>query len=84
MRREAAFLWMMPFEAALSSVRSAAWTASFAPASPFASASRAFFTTDLRPVRTCTFLVRRFWACLLRFTAERVFANVTLRNSKLV
>ena len=81
MRRAAAFLWMMPLDAALSSVRTAAWTVCLAAGgSPWAMASRAFFTADLRPVRTCTFLVRRFWDCRLRFSAERIFANVTLRN----
>lgn len=63
MRREAAFLWMIPFDAALSRALNAACTAGFAAAgSPWTTASRAFFTADLRPVRTWTFLVRRFCA----------------------
>ena len=84
MRLLAAFLWMIPLDAALSSVRKAAWTTGLVEAgSPWATASRAFFTADLMPVRTWTFLVRRFWACRLRFSAERMFANVTLRNREL-
>lgn len=83
MRREAAFLWMMPFDAARSSVRTAAWTACFVAAgSAWTMASRAFFTADLRAVRTCTFLVRRFWDCRLRFSAERMFANVKSPESR--
>ena len=83
MRREAAFRWMMPLEAARSSVLSAAWTDCAADASPCAMASRAFFTAERSPVRTAVFRVRRLWVCRLRFSAERVFANGISRKGLL-
>ncbi len=79
MRREAAFPWRTPFELAFPSVRSAAASAAVAAAaSPFSSASRTRFTALFTPVRTWTLRVRRFRACRLRFSADRVFAKLYL------
>lgn len=61
MRREAAFLWMMPLEAALARVLTALFNAAPEPGSPLAKASRALFTADLSPVRTLALRARRFW-----------------------
>src|SRR5512140_1209986 len=83
MRRDAAFLWTTPFELAFPRVRSAVARAALAAAaSPFSRASRTRFTALFTPVRTATLRVRRFWACRLRFSADRVFAKLTSLRGK--
>ena len=67
-RRLAFFLCSTPLLAALSSVRSAARSASWSLAGSYeASASRAFYTADFTCVRTAWFRARRFSACRFLF-----------------
>jgi hypothetical protein len=78
LRRAAAFLWITPFSAALSSALMALRTSSLVSGVLFAKEARAWLTAVRDAPRTLRLLIRRFSFCLFRLICDCMLAKVLL------
>ena len=80
LRRDALFLWITPFSAALSNELIAFKTASFVSGSSAVKAARAWLTAVRAAPRTLRLFRRRFSFCWFRLICDLILAKVVLRK----